>query len=295
MSGGIHTIPEDVLDRIVETIAAGHGGQGLSEHRQYLDGLGAADALDELEAAAAATSLAFGAADGGPYDLPDTLRQRCLRAAVEEGLTGGPIRDTADQTVSSVSAPAVERAPLRFQPPVDQRVQRSPGLARLGWLAAAACLVIAAAAWWPSTGTAAGSDAAELRQTLIASADDLVRWDWAAWDDEYAGTGGDVVWSESRQEGYMVLAGLPANDPSESQYQLWVVESSRGVPLETEPVDGGVFDIPAGSTEVVVPIRAALRAEGVAAFAVTREAPGGVVVSDQSRRVVIAAPPAIDG
>ncbi|MEO1716470.1 MAG: hypothetical protein AAFR76_05105 [Planctomycetota bacterium] len=59
------------------------------------------------------------------------------------------------------------------------------------------------------------------------------------------------------------------------------------------PVDGGVFDINEAG-KVVIPIRVALPASDVVAFAVTVERPGGVVVSDQARRVVIAADPEQD-
>ncbi|MEL6796200.1 MAG: anti-sigma factor, partial [Planctomycetota bacterium] len=130
------------------------------------------------------------------------------------------------------------------------------------------------------------------------STDDLTRWDWASWNetsagDAYAGVTGEVIWSEDAQEGYMVLEGMPTNDPSAEQYQLWVIESSRGVPLEVPPVDGGVFDVD-DVGKVVIPIRAALPATEVVAFAVTVERPGGVVVSDQARRAVIAVDPEQD-
>lgn len=65
-------------------------------------------------------------------------------------------------------------------------------------------------------------------------------------------------WSNARQSGYMRFTGLAANDPSESQYQLWIFDGERD---DRYPIDGGVFDVPA-SGEVVVPIAAKLRAVG---------------------------------
>ena len=55
------------------------------------------------------------------------------------------------------------------------------------------------------------------------------------------------------------------------------------------PVDGGVFDVPANSGEVVIPIHAELPIRKLAAFAVTIEKPGGVVVSARDRVVVLGA------
>ena len=84
-----------------------------------------------------------------------------------------------------------------------------------------------------------------------------------------------VVWNDERQEGYMLLTGMPANDPATSQYQLWIVDPDR----DENPVDGGVFDVPSGEPSVVIPIDAKLAVSNPAVFAITREQPGGVVVS----------------
>jgi hypothetical protein len=78
---------------------------------------------------------------------------------------------------------------------------------------------------------------------------------------------------------------LAANDPRQSQYQLWIFDAKRD---ERYPIDGGVFDIPAGATEVVIPIKARLAVNDPAAFAVTIEQPGGVVVSAREHVVALA-------
>jgi anti-sigma-K factor RskA len=83
----------------------------------------------------------------------------------------------------------------------------------------------------------------------------------------------------------MRFVGLPANDTSAEQYQLWIFDGTRD---DRYPVDGGVFDIPAGATEVVVPIHARLPVRQAALFAVTVERPGGVVVSSRERIVALA-------
>ena len=77
---------------------------------------------------------------------------------------------------------------------------------------------------------------------------------------------------------------LPANDPRQAQYQLWIVDPARDADA---PVDGGVFDIPATGT-VVVPIRNPVAVNDPQAFVITMEQPGGVVVSKQQVVVAIA-------
>jgi anti-sigma-K factor RskA len=90
------------------------------------------------------------------------------------------------------------------------------------------------------------------------------------------GVTADVVWDPVTQKGYAHFAGLATNDPHVQQYQLWIFDGTRD---KRYPVDGGVFDVPANSAEVVIPIRATLPIRKAAAFAVTVEKPGGVVVS----------------
>ena len=79
--------------------------------------------------------------------------------------------------------------------------------------------------------------------------------------------------------------GLPANDPEQGQYQLWIFDADH--PAET-PVDGGVFD--SDGARIRVPIDAKLGVRDPSLFAVTYERPGGVVVSKRDRLVLTAAP-----
>lgn len=125
----------------------------------------------------------------------------------------------------------------------------------------------------------------ELRERFIATTSPLTR-PWVNTEDVASqGVMGDVVWDSESQTGYMRFSGLPANDPEENQYQLWIFDAARG---EQYPVDGGVFNVPAGVAEVVVPILAKLPVSNPALFAVTIERPGGVVVSSRERIVVVA-------
>jgi len=102
---------------------------------------------------------------------------------------------------------------------------------------------------------------------------------------EFQQASGQVLWSDAQQRGFMILSGIPANDPRKAQYQLWVVDPSRD---SDAPVDGGVFDIPSNGSPVVVPIVAKLALSNPRAFVITREHPGGVVKSKQEYVVAVA-------
>ncbi len=123
------------------------------------------------------------------------------------------------------------------------------------------------------------------RDRLIASASDIIRSKWESTKpDPSIGTElGDVVWSTASQQGYMTIRGLPVNDATKEQYQLWIIDPSR----DDKPVDGGVFDITSTGVSIV-PIRAKLRVDKPTVFAITVEKPGGVVVSDQKRLPLLA-------
>ncbi len=96
--------------------------------------------------------------------------------------------------------------------------------------------------------------------------------------------GGDVVWSDEKQAGYMKLRNLPRNDKGTSTYQLWVFEENQG---DKTPIDGGTFDVDADG-DVIIPIDAKLKAKNPAMFAITVEKPGGVVVSDRKKIAALA-------
>lgn len=166
------------------------------------------------------------------------------------------------------------------------RQSRQWRLGPLGWLAAAAALVVAALAWWPSVTVARSME--ERRAELLRTSANIVEWPWTRIEHPLCSPtiGGDVVWSGARQEGFLRIRGLAANDPSVRQYQLWIFDATRD---EKYPVDGGVFDIPPDCGEAVIPIRAAIDVRQPAMFAVTVEPPGGVVVS--KRELVAIAKP----
>jgi hypothetical protein len=271
---------ERIADLLVLEVTEGLDEAGRKELEALLAATPGA-APDALAPAAAAVTLA---ARLPVEPLPAELRETLVR----QGRTVVKVKAANKVQPLPVRKPA-DPAPAARQSPAA----RGAGSGRYGWYAAAASLLIALAAWFPRFETPAPAiveapvpTVAEQRETLLAAAPAIVRQDWARTEDPASATvEGDVVWDEATQTGYMRFAGLPANDPSQSQYQLWIFDGTRD---DRYPVDGGVFDVPAGATEVVVPIKATLPVRKAALFAVTVEAPGGVMVSSRERIVALA-------
>lgn len=167
----------------------------------------------------------------------------------------------------------------------------------LGWAAAAAaCIALAVNIWL--TRAPQGPEVvsgppdveeklstAQMRQRLIDTSADLTEANWTVGNvSEFTGIGGDVVWSDARQAGYLRLKGLPANDGTKETYQLWIFDETQD---PKTPIDGGVFNVNANG-EVIIPINAKLRARNPKMFAITIEKPGGVVVSDRKKIAALA-------
>lgn len=126
--------------------------------------------------------------------------------------------------------------------------------------------------------------AQQKRDQFMSAATDIVKATWATGNvKSLTQLVGDVVWSDTKQEGYMTLRGLPMNDKTKESYQLWIYDKSR----DDEPIDGGVFDVNEQG-EVIIPIDAKLRASHPDKFAITIEKPGGVVVSKGEKIAALA-------
>jgi len=219
---------------------------------------------------------------------------------------GDPIAPPAG-LVESIQSRFAEPSPgLRLagaSPAVTGGVQTTRTLSWLPWTVAAAALLMAFTVMLmpksaPASRTLAQQRAAFLEQT---PPDQRVQWDWIVTEDpaNASGVTGDIVWSDEANRGYMRIAGLEVNNPSDQQYQLWIFDATRpegelpqfgeGL-LSQRPIDGGVFDITEDG-EIVIPIDAKLTVKQAAAFAVTIEPAGGVVVSDRSRVPLLALAP----
>ena len=171
-------------------------------------------------------------------------------------------------------------------------VRRGSIFTWLGWaFAAAACIALALNIYYtrPQTGTVQTKTPtptpeqkltpSQMRQALMISAPDLARASWGPGKMSDVKPEGDVVWSDSKQSGYMRISGLPKNDPARETYQLWIVAENQD---PKTPVDGGTFDI-SSDGEVIIPIDAKVRVQNPKAFAITIEKPGGVPVSKQEK------------
>lgn len=211
-------------------------------------------------------SLDLAWSDPQSMPLPDHLRKAIRSRAIEEFTT------PAIQPVGSTTAGGARPSPST----------------KLPWLVAAACMAITAMTLFTSVPIAPNKEITlsltEQRSKLIASTADLVKADWSEGPNPINDAAGDVVWSSSQQQGFMRFRGLPVNDPTKAQYQLWIFDKNQS---ENTPIDGGVFDV-SSDQEAVVPIQAKLRAENVYMFAVTIEKPGGVVVSSRGNLPLVA-------
>lgn len=231
---------------------------------------------EKVELAVAAIDLNYQNAESEGSDaLPESLRRKVLAGA----------RQHFDPSTETMA-----------QPKVEASRDRDPGLTSreaLAWLAAAAAVTLLLTGWNPFAGpspSGAGTEVVAERTVeekyddFVAGEDaDLIRASWKVKDGKSLASG-EVVWRDSAQEGYMVINDLQPNDPLQSQYQLWIFDSKSG---SQHPVDGGVFDVPQGTT-AVVPIDARVPIVQPSAFAVTEEIPGGVVVSNRERLPLMA-------
>jgi Anti-sigma-K factor rskA len=245
-------LPEPLPDRLLDLLADQATVGLTSEEQTELDSLlakypeASADYFDSTVAAIQLCNL----------ELPDTL---------PSALAGKLETDAA-----RFFAPAVPSS-------VAQTPKPSGWMAWAGWVVAAGLLVGLVWTLWPKPPVPPVRDltVAERRDQLRASGGKSFQA-----KNEANKPTGEVVWSQERQEGYIEVRGVPPNDPTKKQYQLWIVDKGRQQP---EPVDGGVFDV-SSDGHALVPIRTPLVIREPTVFAVTEEPAGGVVVSEAGKR-----------
>jgi hypothetical protein len=200
-------------------------------------------------------------------EMPASLRARCAAAL-----------DAACALESGTAAPVL--ATIRPSP-------SSPAPSgNLRWLGAlAASVALAAACVWAALGWQRSNDprnrsprevAMELQRQGIAP----IALDHTE-DPLAVQASAEILWDPNAQQGCLLVHGLERNDPTKTQYQLWIFDKTRD---ERFPVDGGVFDV-TDNGEAVVSIRPPVPVRDATLFAVTVEPPGGSVVSD--RRIVL--------
>lgn len=255
------------------------------ERSERFEELDAGRVLGDLDAAEAAEWHALAAELGTAGNPSLDLLAAELEAAVLDHSAPTLPPDLAAALKHRFVAPAAR--PVPTAPPASPiSGDPSPGKIVLGpWLgwAVAACLLALLAITQLLPNQRTGPAETNL-VTRVEQAQDAIRLPLGGAGDAYANAAGEIIWSDSRQEGYMKLANLPANDPQTHQYQLWIVDPAR----DEFPVDGGVFDIPAGPDPVIIPIDAKLAVKNPAVFVITLEQPGGVVRSKQEVVVALA-------
>lgn len=215
-------------------------------------------AIFDLPAAGAWLAQHQGALEEMPADLAGRIEAAAIRAGRS---AGGEV------------AGRIDPGPWRM-------------LAITGWLAAAAAIAFGIFTALRPVPVQPVPGLAERRAGLLAAGGDVRTVAWSGATPSVTGVSGDVVWSDQRGEGYARVSGLPVNDTQTTQYQLWVFDPTR--PNPDQPVHAGVFDVPAGAGEVIVPISPSLRTKSVAVFAVSREKPGGSVLPTADQVLLVA-------
>lgn len=252
---------------------------------------------DSFEMTAAALDLAV---NPPSEPLPVTLKNRLLAAADAFA---------ADRRAGVESAPAQHELTLvgldgGRRPRHRASEQASIGdtislgwRAWGGWVAAAACVAILAITWnrpapvGPTDGTgpmSEGRERAALDPTALLNAlrnDSSTKTTSLIAASAVVGPppiAGDIYWNDSRQEGVLRITGLPPIQQPGDEYQLWITDALRD---SAYPVDGGLFRVENGQTEVKVLIKPRLRIDCATTFEITVERAGGVVVSDRRSMV----------
>lgn len=197
--------------------------------------------------------------------IPEAMADQILQALDEQSMPTEDVLDFAAQLAA-------------------RKAEHKPDRTRwFGWYAAAAAL---AAAIYFGTERPVTVETLSPEQQVAGMLEQpetrVIAWGTPT-ESGYEQVTGDVIWNNQTQQGFMRLANMPVNNPGQSQYQLWIVDPER----DENPVDGGVFDI-SSEGEVIIPIDSKLPIISPAAFAITREQPGGVVVSGGPLLVVAA-------
>lgn len=275
----MNAMNEQLLDLLAERALGALSPADETRLAELLEAAGLKDS-DDMDVAVAAAMNAFAASEeaSASEEVPAGLRDRLIADADEFF--------NAERSSATVTEIDSARSNRDAETPMARLAPGSSYTGRIGWAVAAMLAVVVIFVLRPVDEVAVEPfNAVNARAELIATAPGTTVIQWAQPDiPAYKAVTGDVAWNDERQEGYLRLVGMPMNDPSISQYQLWIVDPDR----DANPVDGGVFDVPEGAGEIVIPINAKLIVSNPDAFAITREQPGGVVVSDGPLLIVAA-------
>jgi hypothetical protein len=311
--------PEGALSRADELLAD-RATQGLSEAEsaelaQLLAKVGLAEDRGVDIAAAALERAMYARDDADGAGVPASLLASLERegqawcAGVNSGQKQAGVLARIGGAPGRAATAVLESRPVRAPVVMGRRLMREWS----GWVAAAACAAFAVYTW---SHMSKRVDDAQLgaQQTAQVVPSDLVKPVERFADDvgaralsrlsRFHGTAdlvvvpigratpeasgnvkvGEVIWSKLEGRGVAHLRDLPPLNNASEQYQLWVFDNARS---ERFPVDGGVITVRDGQTELLVPIDPSLPVGEAAAFAVTIEDKGGVVVTARDRMVAV--------
>ena len=279
---------ESIIELLIQKATFGLSQEDLRELERLENEAGIRED-DSFDIAAAAIGLVDLEID---EQLPDHLQAR-IAASAEEFFANVPQSEHAPSAAVTNVLPREEEFQKMFM------VEPRRSWNWLGWaVAAAACVALAVNVWFTRMSppeivsnfpTPAASPVKlspeEEYALLVASQPNMTKASWATGNmKDLKEIGGDVVWSDEIQKGFMRLRGLPVNDKSKETYQLWIFDKTQD---KATPIDGGTFDVEKGG-EVIIPINAKLKAQGPELFAITVEKPGGVVVSKRGKIAALA-------
>ncbi len=270
------------ISRLDELLAAQAIGDLSIEERAELDRLLAALSEAEASRSVAEAGAAVGAVAAALHGRNAPAVSPALRSTL------------LAQGLAVAGRQPAPRAPSVLPEPASSSILRSPWS---GWIAAAAAIAIAAFGWLRPVGHPATPHSEPVwaqRERLIQDNDDTVMIAFNKTEDPVSKglQEGDVVWNQRLQRGFLRFRGLPKNDPAATQYQIWIADKTR--PSEYA-ISGGVFNTEADfirrdTGDIVIPIDAQLIVRDPAAFAVTIENAGGVVVTGHERVIALAKP-----
>lgn len=279
-----HMMPERMQKLLADQAVQGLSSREKLELQTMLQTVDAEQAnrfAEQLELTAATLDCYWSESPADSDSATEAMQERVLAAIAAA-------RKLDQQVIAAHSSASVHELPALPVVPTADKSDRRGADSLFGWYAAAASFALAMIfgwqLWQQQTPEQSLPDVASQRQALLAQdATKVIPWQ-SPEQQRFANVTGDVVWNNATQSGYMRLLNMPVNDPARSQYQLWIVDPAR----DQHPVDGGVFNVNA-SGEVIVPINSKLSIIEPAAFAITEEQPGGVVVSAGPLLVVAAA------
>jgi hypothetical protein len=266
---------EPAEERELEALLAGHPNRDP-------------DALDRL-AAGVAVATTGAAGPGLPGGVAARLREDAVRfvrrrgdAVIEPASRSARGESGARMLAVGLICGLATVACLVVASRLDPAVGVAPHLGESAAVAVAPAQAAPAVVAASRMAKAAPTPAMQ-RDEMLSAVRDALRLDCAAAVDDGSKTSGDVVWSGSRQRGFLRVVGLAPNEPTQSQYQIWIVDGGRG-----RPVPGGVFDVGREAGEVVVPILPQVFVQGPTTFVVTAEKPGGAEEYSEERSRVLA-------